>query len=86
LFVNEVAEIVGVELDELEPELELELDELPHAAMKAPSATTSTAARIRWDFTMPLPSPLVLPEVENAGFTGPPARTLSNLAAAVQSR
>jgi hypothetical protein len=57
---------VGVELDELEPELELELelDELPHAAMKAPSATTSTAARIRWDFTMPLPSPFVLPEVE----------------------
>jgi hypothetical protein len=52
LFVNEVAEMLGVPLDEL-VELELEDDdELPHAAMKAPRATTSTAARIRWDFTM----------------------------------
>jgi len=58
LFVNEVAEMLGVELDELvELELELDDDELPHAAMKAPTATTRTAARIRWDFTMQLPSP-----------------------------
>jgi hypothetical protein len=85
LFVNEVAEMVGVEPVEL-VEVELEDDdELPHAAMKAPRATTSTATRIRWDFTMQLPSPYVLSEVELLRHR-PSRRTVSDSAAAVQSR
>jgi hypothetical protein len=58
LFVNEVAEMVGVPVLELPVELDVELDdELPQAAIKTPRATASTPTRIRWDFNIRPSSP-----------------------------
>jgi hypothetical protein len=64
LFVNEVAEMLGVPVLVVVEPLLVELDdELPHAAIKAPSATASTVTRIQWDFTIAPSSPFVLPQV-----------------------
>jgi hypothetical protein len=52
-FVNELGEMLGVEVDVLVEvaallvDLELEDDELPHAAISAPTPTASTAVRIQ---------------------------------------
>jgi hypothetical protein len=88
LFVNEVAEMLGVAVDELVElalELEDEDDELPHAAIKPPTPTASAVARIQRDFNIALPLSFChsLKLVHND--PRPLRRTLANPAAAVQS-
>jgi hypothetical protein len=58
LLVNEVAEMLGVPVLVVELLVdELDDDELPHAAIKAPSATASTVTRIHLDFNFAPSSP-----------------------------